>query len=104
RDPPFRFRGGRLVLALRRRRVAVPLLLHLCLGQGTDRLLKMTASAEPSTLAAIVLARCPRCGRAPLFSGYLTVAPRCASCGLDFAVFDVGDGATVFVILIAGFL
>jgi uncharacterized protein (DUF983 family) len=39
-----------------------------------------------------------------LFSGFLNIAPRCTACGLDFAHFDVGDGATVFVILIAGFL
>jgi len=39
-----------------------------------------------------------------LFSGFLTIAPRCTACGLDYSVFDVGDGATVFVILIAGFL
>jgi uncharacterized protein (DUF983 family) len=50
------------------------------------------------------MARCPRCGGAPLFSGFLNIAPRCTACGLDFAQFDVGDGATVFVILIAGFL
>jgi uncharacterized protein (DUF983 family) len=39
-----------------------------------------------------------------MFDGYLTVAPRCAACGLDYAQFDVGDGATVFVVLIAGFV
>jgi uncharacterized protein (DUF983 family) len=39
-----------------------------------------------------------------LFDGFLTVAPRCSACGLDYSKFDVGDGATVFVILIAGFL
>ena len=32
-DPPFRLRGGGLVLALRRRGVAVPVRLHLCLGR-----------------------------------------------------------------------
>ncbi len=62
------------------------------------------AQVAPGTLASILLSRCPRCGQAPLFGGYLDIAPRCAHCGLDFAVFDVGDGATVFVILIAGFL
>jgi uncharacterized protein (DUF983 family) len=39
-----------------------------------------------------------------LFDGYLDIAKRCSHCGLDYSVFDVGDGATVFVILIAGFL
>jgi uncharacterized protein (DUF983 family) len=58
--------------------------------------------AEPSVLKATLLARCPRCGRAPLFSGFLTMAPRCTACGLDYSHFDVGDGAAVFVILFAG--
>jgi uncharacterized protein (DUF983 family) len=39
-----------------------------------------------------------------LFNGYLDIAKSCPNCGLDYSVFDVGDGATVFVILIAGFL
>ena len=58
----------------------------------------------PSVVTSALLGRCPRCGKGPLFAGYLRVAPRCASCGMDFAAFDVGDGASVFVILIAGFL
>ncbi|HTQ15624.1 MAG TPA: DUF983 domain-containing protein [Rhizomicrobium sp.] len=59
---------------------------------------------QPSVLRATLFARCPRCGSGPLFNGYLTVPPRCASCGLDYSRFDVGDGASVFVVLIAGFL
>lgn len=62
-----------------------------------------TATGQ-GTLKAALLSRCPRCGRGSLFTGYLTIAPRCASCGLDYATFDVGDGATVFVILFAGFI
>ncbi len=62
------------------------------------------AYTAPGTVAAILLARCPRCGQGPLFGGYLTIAPQCSHCGLGYALFDVGDGATVFVILIAGFL
>jgi len=58
--------------------------------------------AEPSTLRAAVLGLCPRCGAGKLFAGYLTVAPRCASCGLEYANFDAGDGPAVFVILIVG--
>jgi len=60
--------------------------------------------SEPSTAQAALLGRCPRCGQGHLFDGYLTIAKRCEVCGLDFAMFDVGDGATVFVILIAGFV
>jgi uncharacterized protein (DUF983 family) len=59
---------------------------------------------EPGAARAALLGRCPRCGRGDLFDGYLNIAPRCETCELDYSIFDVGDGATVFVILIAGFL
>ncbi len=48
--------------------------------------------------------RCPRCGQGKLFDGYLTVAPRCNRCGLEFSFADAGDGAAWFVMLIAGTL
>ncbi|MDI7861425.1 DUF983 domain-containing protein [Rhizobiaceae bacterium n13] len=47
---------------------------------------------------------CPRCGQSKLFDGLLKLKPRCASCGLDYAFADAGDGPAVFVILIIGFL
>jgi uncharacterized protein (DUF983 family) len=62
------------------------------------------AESEPRVIQAALLGRCPRCGRGSLFDGYLTVARRCANCGLDYANFDPGDGPAVFVILIVGFL
>ncbi|HEX3431997.1 MAG TPA: DUF983 domain-containing protein [Rhizomicrobium sp.] len=58
----------------------------------------------PSTLISSLLGRCPRCGQGRLFAGYLRIAPHCPYCGLDYVLFDVGDGAAVFVILIVGFL
>jgi uncharacterized protein (DUF983 family) len=60
--------------------------------------------AAAPLLPVILKARCPRCGKGPLFKGFLTIAPKCAVCGLDFAPIDTGDGPAVFVILIAGFL
>jgi len=48
--------------------------------------------------------KCPRCGVGELFSGYLTLAERCPSCGLDYARADSGDGPAVFVIFIVGFV
>jgi uncharacterized protein (DUF983 family) len=48
--------------------------------------------------------RCPRCGEGRLFSGFLSLAPRCERCGLDYGFADAGDGPAVFVILISGFL
>ncbi len=62
------------------------------------------SSTEPTALKAALQGRCPRCGRGALFDGYLDIAKNCPACGLDYSLFDVGDGATVFVILIAGFL
>lgn len=46
--------------------------------------------------------RCPRCGRGPLFAGYLNLANRCSQCGLEYAFADAGDGAPWFVMLITG--
>jgi uncharacterized protein (DUF983 family) len=46
--------------------------------------------------------RCPRCGKGKLYSGFLTLRPSCAACGLDFSFMDSGDGPAVFVIMIAG--
>jgi uncharacterized protein (DUF983 family) len=60
------------------------------------------SAPQPGTLRAAVLGLCPRCGKGKLFKGYLTVAPRCAPCGLDYSGFDAGDGPAVFVILIVG--
>ena len=57
----------------------------------------------PVSIARAALAcRCPRCGEGRLFVGLLTVAPRCAVCGLDLSRHDTGDGPAVFVILALG--
>jgi uncharacterized protein (DUF983 family) len=55
-----------------------------------------------SPIATGLKGSCPRCGRGRLFSGYLTVADRCESCGLDYGFADAGDGAAWFVLLVAG--
>ena len=47
---------------------------------------------------------CPRCRRGKLFNGFLTLAPRCEACGLDYGFADAGDGPAVFIILFAGFI
>ena len=65
---------------------------------------KPDAPSLASTLAAGLAGRCPACGRGKLFSGYLTLAPRCNSCGLDYSFAEAGDGPAVFVILITGFI
>jgi uncharacterized protein (DUF983 family) len=62
----------------------------------------MSNETAPSVVSAALLGRCPRCGKGKLFDGYLQVAARCGECGLDYAMFDPGDGPAVFVILIVG--
>jgi len=60
--------------------------------------------AGVSPYAAGLTCGCPRCGRGKLFSGFLTVAPACTNCGLDYSFDDSGDGPVVFIILLAGSL
>ena len=48
--------------------------------------------------------KCPRCGQGKLFAGFIDLKPACEQCGLDYAFIDVGDGASVFLIMIAGAL
>jgi uncharacterized protein (DUF983 family) len=64
----------------------------------------MAGPQEPSPILAGLACRCPRCGKGKLFTGFLTLAPRCEICGLDFAFADAGDGPAIFVILFAGFV
>lgn len=52
-----------------------------------------------SLLVAGLFCRCPRCGRGPLFEGYLKVRPGCSVCGLSFAGHDAGDGPAFFIMM-----
>ena len=65
---------------------------------------KHDAPSLASTLRAGLAGRCPACGRGKLFSGYLTLAPRCNVCGLDYSFAEAGDGPAMFVILVTGFI
>ena len=68
----LRLRGGGLVLALRRRGLAVPV--HLPLRHLRRRLgaLSDPATGRPRSgaLLAGALGRCPNCGEGPLFAGF----------------------------------
>ena len=56
------------------------------------------------TISKGLRGRCPRCGKAPLFAGFLDNAGSCTNCGLDYTFIDSGDGPAVFVILLVGML
>ena len=64
----------------------------------------MSDTPKPSPYVAGLRGRCPNCGKGHLFTGFLTLRPRCEVCGLDYGFADAGDGPAVFVIMIAGFL
>jgi uncharacterized protein (DUF983 family) len=49
-----------------------------------------------------IACKCPRCGKGKIYTGFLTLRPRCEACGLDFAFMDSGDGPAIFMIMIAG--
>lgn len=57
-----------------------------------------------SPYAAGLSCKCPRCGQGALYKSYLSLNERCAACGLDYTKADPGDGATVFVLFIVGFI
>ncbi len=59
---------------------------------------------QPTAIAAGLKGRCPRCGRGSLFKGFLTIAPKCDFCGLDYSFANSADGPAVFVCLIGGFI
>ncbi len=61
-------------------------------------------TTPPPWWQSALLCRCPRCGKAPLYEGVLTIRPACAQCGLDLRGHDTGDGAAALVILVLGFI
>ena len=123
-----RLRVRRLVLALRRRGVAVPVRLHLCLGRAGTPLRALTrtefrcegaAASRPFCVMRTVdmtdehvkpspihrpgsPAAARAAARASCSRAFSNLRPRCEACGLDYAFADAGDGPAVFVILIAG--
>ncbi len=64
----------------------------------------MASEAAISPYKAGLTCSCPRCGTGRLYAGFLRLAPRCESCGLDFAFIDSGDGPAIFIMMIAGFI
>lgn len=56
--------------------------------------------AAPSPILSGITCRCPKCGQGKLFKGYLSLAPACSVCGLDYGFADSGDGPAVFVIFL----
>ena len=66
------------------------------------------AAEDRSSLRVPILrwlaVHCPHCGKGRLFAGFLTLKPRCESCGLDFSFADSADGPAFFVMFFSGFV
>lgn len=61
-------------------------------------------AGAPSSIETGLRGCCPRCGKGRLYEGFLTLAPGCPDCGLDYGFADAGDGPAVFIMMIAGFI
>jgi len=46
--------------------------------------------------------KCPHCGRASVFNGFLDIVPACPACGLSFRGHDAGDGPAFFGTFLLG--
>lgn len=55
-----------------------------------------------SPLSTGLRGRCPRCGRGPLFKGYLSLREGCPACGLSYAFADPADGPAFFGMSLVG--
>lgn len=73
-------------------------------GENQDTRQK-NGGGQPSIASAALFGLCPRCGARGLFAGSITqFAEKCGTCGLEFRVFNVGDGPAAFLTLIIGAL
>ena len=63
---------------------------------------QLQLGGQSSSLQAALKGDCPRCGAHSLFKGWVSFAPKCRSCGLDYDGFNVGDGPAAFLIFIVG--
>lgn len=52
---------------------------------------------SPTPVEAGLKCCCPRCGEGKLYAGFLTLAPSCERCGLDYGFADPADGPAFFV-------
>ena len=56
-------------------------------------------AAKDAVLKYGLKCRCPQCGQGRMFNGFLTLAPSCDVCGLDYSFADPADGPAFFVMM-----
>jgi uncharacterized protein (DUF983 family) len=70
-----------------------------------DRTVNLSREPAPSLLTAVgrgLLNRCPVCGRAHVFNGYLRVVTHCANCAAPLGRARADDAPPYFTILVTG--
>ena len=70
-----------------------------------DRTQPDAPDGRPGFFTAIgrgLLCKCPNCGKAPAFRGYLTVVPECPACGTPLGSVRADDAPPYFTIFIVG--
>lgn len=53
-----------------------------------------------TAIARGIANRCPNCGEAPIFAGYLTVVPACAACGVPLGQLRADDAPPYITLLL----
>ena len=94
----FRPRSSSLVLALRRRGLAIPVLLRLLVGRLISSGLNDRPPVSPFSVG--LRCRCPRCGIGKLFNLFLIVSDIYEHCDLALKAAASGDRSAVFVMFI----
>ena|SRR5271166_1176954 len=70
-----------------------------------DRSAKPNFWPQPPILTAVgrgLLCRCPACGKASLFNGFLRITAVCAKCGAPLGLARADDAPPYFTILVTG--
>ena len=57
-----------------------------------------------NTLKTGLRCRCPRCGKGPLLTGFLTIREACPACSLDYGFAEPADGPAFFAMSAIGIL
>ncbi len=57
--------------------------------------------SQKSPVMAGLKCRCFNCGEGQVFRGYLTIKPKCDTCGQDFSSADPADGPAFFAMFAA---
>ena len=70
-----------------------------------DRAISPDGPAKPSLFTALgrgLACKCPACGAAKLFNGYLKVVPNCASCAAPLGAARADDAPPYFTLFAVG--